>query len=146
MARVLVVVPAGKNVGITSVALGLIQACVVSERNVLFAKPLTQPGLKQEEADYTVDMIELVTGKKPPEPISGHTVERRLADGETAELLEEVVAHIAPLHHQAEVIIVEGFIQSGGFHFYNELNRQLIETLDAGCGIGRRCQSGAYQM
>ena len=34
MARVLVVVPAEKNVGITSVALGLIQACVVSGQRV----------------------------------------------------------------------------------------------------------------
>ena len=78
---------------------------------------MTQPGLKQEEADYTVDMIELVTGKKPPEPFSGHAVERRLADGETAELLEEVVAHIAPLHHQAEVIIVEGSFKVVAFIF-----------------------------
>ena len=39
MARVLLLLPTGTAVGVTSVSLGLIQACQLAGQKVLFAKP-----------------------------------------------------------------------------------------------------------
>lgn len=131
MARVLIVVPAGSQVGLTSAALGLMQASSLNGQRARFVKPISQPGAGKNDTDYTVRLVEQVTGQRPPQPISQAKVEKYLAAGQTQELLEEVVSLVAPFHYKSEVIIVEGLIQIGCFHYDHELNRQLIETLDA---------------
>ena len=129
MARVLLLLPTGTAVGVTSVALGFIQACQLAGQKVLFAKPLPQPGSSLD--DPCLKMVTVATGLKPPNPITQRSFQRHLAAGTIDELLEEVIALVQPLHQQAEVIVVEGLVPTSDFTLDVDIDRRLAVALDA---------------
>lgn len=131
MARILFVSPTSESVGLTSVALGLVRAFDLAGQRAVFAKPFAQPGREHRGRDHSTALIEMIIGHTPPSPIPATRLEEYLAEDRGSELLEEVIARLTPLHHQAEVLVVEGLVASGDFHFDQQLNEHLVRTLDA---------------
>jgi phosphate acetyltransferase len=129
MARVLLLLPTGTAVGVTSVSLGLIQACQLAGQKVLFAKPIPQPGSSLN--DPCIKMVAAATGLTPPQPIAQHTVQRHLQNGTVDELLEKVIAQVQLLHEAAEVIVVEGLVPTADFTLDVDIDRRLAVALDA---------------
>jgi hypothetical protein len=103
--RTVMVAPAGHRVGLTSVSIGLVTALDRSGVAAAFCKPLAQPGSLEE--DRSAALVRLVSRLEPPPSIATAHAEKLLGGGRMDELMEEVVAAVAPLS-DAHVMVVEG--------------------------------------
>ena len=84
--------PSGFGVGLTSVSLGLIRALERNGLRVHFLKPIAQPHPGDDGPERSTALIGRTMGLEPPAPLELHEVERRLANGELDEVLEDIVS------------------------------------------------------
>ena len=126
MPRAVLIAPAGRNVGLTTVCLGLVRALDRLGVRVAFVKPLAAHG-----EDRSVALMKLAARLSPPEPIGRQTAEQRLAAGEDQALMEEVVALCARAAEGADVLVVEGMVPEARMVFSTRVNALMMKALDA---------------
>ena len=85
MPRTLFVAPAGRSVGLTTAALGLVRALDRQGVRVAFCKPIST-----RSADRSIALVKLGSTLHPPDPIARQRVEDLLSNGDEQTLLEEV--------------------------------------------------------
>jgi phosphate acetyltransferase len=124
--RILLVAPAGRSVGLTTVCLGLVRALDRQGVRVAFVKPFTARG-----SDRSVALVKLAAHINPPEPISRHTAEEMLAAGDDQTLMEHVVALCAKATEGADVLVVEGMVPESGMVYSQRVNAAMMKALDA---------------
>ncbi len=126
MPRTLLIAPAGRNVGLGTVCLGLVRALDRQGMRVAFVKPI-----ESREGDRLVSLMMLGARLHPPEPISREKVEELLAAGDDQTLMEQVVAICNKAAEGADVLVAEGMVPESGMVFSTRVNALMMKALDA---------------
>src|SRR5438105_1354599 len=98
--------PAGRSLGLTTVALGTLQALDRRGVKVGFFKPFNQRAADQE--DRSVHFVRAITQLRPAEPIPFGQATRLISEGRLDELLGDVIARFEESTAESELVIVEG--------------------------------------
>jgi len=126
MSHTLLLAPAGRNVGLTTVCLGFVRALDRLGARVAFAKPIAEHG-----EDRSVPLMKLAARLHPPEPIDRHAAEQQLAAGDDHTLMEEVVALCTRAADGADVLVVEGMVTEPRIVGSTRVNALMMKALDA---------------
>lgn len=131
MAHVFYLAPSGSNVGLTSVALGLVHALDEQGCRVAFFKPISQTSERDGGEDRCTHFVTQTTALRPAPPIPIEEAEQLLSSQRTEQLLERVVASFNDSTAGADVVIVEGLVDSPDSPLEDDLNLRLVNTLGA---------------
>ncbi|MCU0797698.1 MAG: phosphate acetyltransferase [Akkermansiaceae bacterium] len=123
-------VPVGKNVGLTSVSIGLVRTLDRLGIRVGFLKALGQPH-PAESFDRSSAYLQATTRLSPPDPIPAHRVRAATSKEEIDDLMEEVVTRFDPLSQDFDAIIVEGLVTTPELPHAEKLNAALARALNA---------------
>jgi len=126
MPRTLLVAPAGRQVGVTTVCLGLVRALDRLGVRVAFTKPIAARG-----ENRAATLVKLGADLRPPEPIARAAAEDLLATGDDQTLMERVVALCARAAEGADVLVVEGMAPEPGMVYSTRVNALMLKALDA---------------
>jgi phosphate acetyltransferase len=126
MAHVLLLAPAGRQVGLTTACLGLVRALDRQGVRVAFAKPIAARG-----EDRVSTLVKLGSALSPPESISRAEADDLLASGDDQTLLERVVALCARAAEGADVLVVAGMWPEPGMVHSARVNALMLKALDA---------------
>jgi phosphate acetyltransferase len=127
MSHVLLLAPAGRQVGLTTACLGLVRALDRQGVRVAFAKPIAARG-----EDRVSTLVRLGSaGLTPPEPISRAEADELLASGDDQTLMEKVVALCARAAEGADVLVVAGMWPEPGMVHSSRVNALMLKALDA---------------
>ncbi len=126
MAHILLVAPAGRQVGLTTACLGLVRALDRQRVRVAFAKPIAGRG-----DDRSVALMKLGAQLDSPEPMARIDVESLLACGDDQTLMERVVALCNGAAEGADVLVVEGMRPEPGIIYSSRVNGLMLRALDA---------------
>ena len=126
MAQVLLVAPAGRQVGLTTACLGLVRALDRQGVRVAFAKPIAARG-----EDRVSSLVQLGSSLSPPAPIPRADADDLLAAGDDQTLMERVVALCARAAEGADVLVVAGMWPEPGMVHSTRVNALMLKALDA---------------
>jgi len=122
----LLVAPAGRQVGLTTVCLGLVRALDREGLRVAFARPIAARG-----EDHSAALLKLGANLRPPEPIARAVADDLLAQGDDQTLMESVVALCSRAAEGADVLVVEGMTPEQGMVHSTRVNALMLKALDA---------------
>ncbi len=126
MPHTLLVAPAGRQVGLTTVCLGLVRALDREGVRVAFVKPVAARG-----EDRSAALMKLGANLSPPEPIARAVAEDLLAAGDDQTLMERVVALCNRAAERADVLVVEGMAPEPGMVYSTRVDALMLKALDA---------------
>jgi phosphate acetyltransferase len=126
MPHTLLVAPAGRQVGLTTVCLGLVRALDREGVRVAFAKPIAARG-----EDHSAALMPLGANLHPPDPIPRAAAEELLAAGDDQTLMERVVGLCARAAEGADVLVVEGMAPEPGMVYSTRVDALMLKALDA---------------
>ncbi|MGR2740560.1 phosphate acetyltransferase [Billgrantia sp. Q4P2] len=134
--QVLLMVPTGVGVGLTSASLGLMQAFDTIGLKSGFLKPFRQDELNGPGPDRSTALVSSTLGLRPPAPISQSDMERLLRQDRLDVLMEQVIE----LYDHAvgsddgsmpDLVVVEGVVPTAHGTYATQLNAQLAHALNA---------------
>ena len=131
MPHTLYLVPSGASVGLTSLALGLVRALDNRGIRVAFFKPIGQKSAADSGPERSTHFIRSTSSLQPAEPIPLEDALRLVRLQRMDELLEQVVRGFHLSAGSADVVVVEGLVQTHGDESQAELNQELERTLSA---------------
>jgi phosphate acetyltransferase len=131
MPRTLYLVPSGHQVGLTSVALGLVRALDKRGTRVAFYKPIGQAAAADAGPERSTYFVRHTSSLKPTVPVALAEAERLIATDRTDELMERVLRGYHESAAGADVVVVEGLVDTHESTGETELNRELVRTLSA---------------
>jgi len=126
MPRTLLVAPAGRQVGLTTVCLGLVRALDREGTRVAYVKPVAERG-----EDRSVALVRLGANVSPPDPIPRAAADELLAANDDQTLMERVVELCARASESADVLVVEGMAPEAGMVHSSRVNALMMKALDA---------------
>jgi phosphate acetyltransferase len=126
MPQTLLVAPAGRQVGVTSVCLGIVRALDRQGVRVAWACPIGGRGTERSAA-----LVRLGADVQPPAPISRQAAEELLAAGDDQTLMEQVVALCNAAAAGADLLVVEGMVPEAGMVYSTRVNALMLKALDA---------------
>ena len=126
MLQTLLVAPAGRRVGLTTVCLGLVRAFDRLGVHVAFVKPIAAFG-----EDRSVALMKAGAHFEAPPPIPRDVVEQLLSDGDDQTLMERVVEICGIASKGADVLIVEGMVPETGMVYSTRVNALMARALDS---------------
>jgi phosphate acetyltransferase len=126
MAHVLLLAPAGRQVGLTTACLGLVRALDRQGVRVAFAKPIAARG-----EDRVSALVKLGSSVTPPASISRAEADELLASGDDQTLMEKVVALCSKAAEGADVLVVAGMWPEPGMVHSSRVNALMLKALDA---------------
>ena len=116
--------------GLTSVSMGLVRALDGVGVHVGFFKPVAQTS-NREGVDHSVHFIRARTTLTPPDPIPLKEAQDRINQGESGQLMEDIIER----HHEAaadcDVVVIEGLVPDRGESYVQRLNIEVARNLDA---------------
>ncbi len=127
MRTVFYLVPAGRSAGLTTVALGLVQALDRRGIRVGFYKPINE---NPELPERSVHFLRSTTHLSPEDPVPLTDASRLLAQGRLDELLGRVLEGFNRSTPDRGLVITEGLTASADDSFRGLLNQELIRALD----------------
>ncbi|MFO1372090.1 MAG: phosphate acetyltransferase [Candidatus Competibacteraceae bacterium] len=131
MAKAILVVPTEQRVGLTTVALGLVHALDREGIPVGFCKPISQPHASDTGPERSTRLARTVTSLNPPEPIPVAEAESLLGHNQENVLLEEVITRYERAARNANIVIVEGLVDTEEQPYGTHLNARMAQSLDA---------------
>jgi phosphate acetyltransferase len=120
--------PTRQNVGLTSVALGVIRALQRQGLRVGFAKPVTQDDTANERSVHFARDVCKITC---PNALSTDQVVSRISEGQIDELLEDIVSLCMGAAQNVDVLVIEGLHTDPSFSFTTRLNADIARSLQA---------------
>jgi phosphate acetyltransferase len=123
--------PSGSGVGLTSVALGVVRALDNRGVRVAFFKPIGQHSEADRGPERSTYFVRRTSTLAPVEPIPLSEAERLVAAHRMDELLDRVMRGFHASRGDADVVVVEGLVDSHDTSDESELNRTLVRTLGA---------------
>ena len=126
--KTLLLVPTAEGIGLTSACLGMIQAldCLGIKAN--FLKPFAQ---QKDKDNRTSALVQHLYQRLQVQPIDAEKIRHMSANGETDELLEEVISLHRQVAKEHEIVIVEGLVPDAEHGYIAQLNAALAQALDA---------------
>ncbi|WP_237152783.1 phosphate acetyltransferase [Oryzibacter oryziterrae] len=110
--RTIFLAPTSSQLGISSVALGLVRAFQREGYDVGFAKPVADPEAYPDGLDRSVHFARTLLGLDTPDPIPAARAEELIRSGNLFTLLEEVVALVEQARGDRSIVVVEGLLPS----------------------------------
>lgn len=126
--QIFYLIPTRQNVGLTSVALGVVRALQRQGFRVGFAKPVAQEETAHEHSIHFAREICLI---ESPSPVSILQADERLAAGQESELLEDIVSLCMRAAEGADVLVIEGMHTDAIHPFTPRLNAEIARSLKA---------------
>ncbi len=124
-------VPVGRDVGLTSTALGLVRALRATGARVGYVKPILQPEATPGDVDLAVPFARALCGVAAPDPIPFAEAVALVRDGRLGDLMERVVALTETVRASHDVVVVEGLIPDADVEIAARLNAETIRSLGA---------------
>ncbi len=131
MAHTLFIAPSGNSVGLTSLALGLVRALDNRGIRVAFYKPIGQSPGHDHGPERSTYFVRKTSSLKPATPIPLDEAERLISARRTDDLLERVMRGFHESAADADVVVVEGLVDTEESSGESELNRELVRALSA---------------
>ncbi|CAG9001674.1 MAG: Phosphate acetyltransferase [Candidatus Celerinatantimonas neptuna] len=131
MARTIMLIPIGDEVGITSVSLGMVRAMERNGVNVNFFKPIAQPNHRHTEPERSTTIIRNATHITPPEPFAADLAENMISANQVDDLLEKIVARFNDGAQSSEVVVIEGLVPTVTSSYASAINYGVAKALDA---------------
>jgi len=131
MPHTLYLVPSGPGVGLTSVSLGLVRALDNRGIRVAFFKPIGPRADEHADPERSTYFVRQTSSLSPAQPIPLDEAERLISSGRMDELLDRVMRGFHASRSDADVVVVEGLVESPETSGDFELNRDLVRTLGA---------------
>ncbi|MBK8182453.1 MAG: phosphate acetyltransferase [Candidatus Competibacteraceae bacterium] len=126
--QIFYLIPTRQNVGLTSVALGLVRALQHQGFRVGFVKPVAQDDTTNEHSIHFVRELCLI---EAPSPIPITQADDRLTAGREPELLEEIVSLCLRAVEDNDVLVAEGLHTDAIYPFTPRLNAEIARSLKA---------------
>ncbi len=132
MNHILLTIPTGAKVGLSTISIGLFRALDRQGVRVGFFKPISQPMHSREGAeDCSTKFIAAESAVVPPEPIPLSEVRSYISEDKTELLMEEIVQRFNQASHGYDALVVEGLLQTEDFPMGAMLNKRIVQTLCA---------------
>ena len=131
MSRIIMLIPTGTSVGLTSVSLGVIRSMEQKGVRLSVFKPIAQPRSGDNTPDQTTTIIRANSAISAAEPLAMSRVEALLSSNQQDVLMEEIIARYHENTKDAEVVLVEGLVPTRKHQFANALNYEIAKTLNA---------------
>ncbi|MBA0167203.1 MULTISPECIES: phosphate acetyltransferase [Pectobacterium] len=131
MSRIIMLIPTGTSVGLTSVSLGVIRSMEQKGVRLSVFKPIAQPRSGDNTPDQTTTIIRANSAINAAEPLAMSRVEALLSSNQQDVLMEEIIARYHENTKDAEVVLVEGLVPTRKHQFANALNYEIAKTLNA---------------
>ena len=122
-------VPIGRNVGFTSISLGLIQALMRSGAKTGFVKPISQPSEPDRRYNLSPFFARTMSRIDVPEPIPFSRAEELLRAGDVSTLMEEVVSIVNSAAKKYDAVVVEGLVPINENPMAYWLNWEMVRCL-----------------
>jgi phosphate acetyltransferase len=119
-----------RDSGLTSMALGLVQALRRDRVAVGFIKPIMQP-VDRGSADHATDFARSLLHLEVPEPMPFAVAEARVRAGGLDALLEDLVAAVELAGAGCDAVVVEGLIPDAGLQIAARLNAAMARAFSA---------------
>ncbi|MBE2295808.1 MAG: phosphate acetyltransferase [Phycisphaerales bacterium] len=126
--QIFYLIPTRQNVGLTSIALGVVRVLQRQGFRVGFVKPVSQNDIANEHSTHFAREICQIDA---PTPFSITEVGERLAAGQDPELLEDIVSLCLRAAEGADVLVVEGLHTEAAHSFTPRLNADVASGLKA---------------
>ncbi len=131
MPHVIYLAPSGSHVGLTTIALGVVRALENRGIRVAFFKPIGQQSERDKSPERSTYFVRQMSALTPVTPIPLEEAERLISVGSKDELLGRVVSNYHQSRADADVVIVEGLVDSQESSGESQLNQELVQTLGA---------------
>lgn len=131
MSRIIMLIPTGTSVGLTSVSLGVIRAMERKGVRLSVFKPIAQPRAGGNAPDQTTAIVRANSSVPAAEPLKMSHVESLLSSNQKDVLMEEIIANYHANTKDAEVVLVEGLVPTRKHQFAQSLNYEIAKTLNA---------------
>ena len=131
MSRIIMLIPTGTSVGLTSVSLGVIRAMERKGVRLSVFKPISQPRAGGDAPDQTTSIVRANSSLPAAEPLKMSHVESLLSSNQKDVLMEEIIANYHANTKDAEVVLVEGLVPTRKHQFAQSLNYEIAKTLNA---------------
>ena len=119
-----------RDTGLTSMALGLVQALRRDHVAVGYIKPIMQPS-DRGTADLGADFARSLLHLDVPEPMPFADAEARLRAGGVDALLQDLVAAVETAGAGCDAVVVEGLIPDAGLQIAARLNAAMVRSFSA---------------
>jgi phosphate acetyltransferase len=123
--------PAGADVGLTTVALGLVSALDRRGVRVAFFKPIAQASEGDSGPERSTLFIRQTTTLEPADPIPLAIATKTISEQGMDQLMGRVIAAYGESTASADVVVVEGLLPMGGDSYLGFVNNELMNTLNA---------------
>ena len=133
MAKTILVVATRQGIGLTSAVLGLYHALDRKGIKVGFHKPVIQYDVEGQEIDHSRSVLRhsARTTADDSLAIRPETVQQALDAGNLDELMETVIQNFEAAKGDADVVVMEGLLETANVPYANEVNRQIARALNA---------------
>jgi phosphate acetyltransferase len=119
------------DVGLTSMALGLVRALQRDGINVGFIKPISQPEDGSGDVDLSTFFAKTLCHLDIVEPIPFAHAEELVRNGQLSALMEDVVSLVETVSNRSDVVIIEGLIPNADLQIASLLNSEMARSLSA---------------
>jgi phosphate acetyltransferase len=123
--------PTGVDVGLTTIALGLVNALDRRGIRVAFFKPIAQTGEGDAGPDRSNHFLRATTTLRPADPIPLATATKTIAEQGLDALMGQVIAAYHESTGSADVVVVEGLLPAAGDSYLGLVSQELVKTLNA---------------
>jgi phosphate acetyltransferase len=122
--------PAGRGQGLTTVALGVVEALDRRGVRVAFYKPIDEGIEQNPEPDRSTHFLRAITPLAPVDPLPLAHVAKLISDGRLDEVMGEVIGSYQNSTKGADMVVVEGLSPSPDDSYRGVLNQELVNALN----------------
>lgn len=123
------IAPTTSGTGLTSVCLGLVRALDQLGVRVAFFKPIAQIYGHDSGPERSTVLIRETVGLQSADPLPLPYAQHKVAEGESDQLMEEVIANFQASAENADVVVVEGLVPRPNEDYIARLNQRVAATL-----------------
>ena len=130
MKHVFFLAPAGRGQGLTTVALGLVEALDRRGVRVAFYKPINESVEKDPDPERSTHFLRALTRLTPVEPLPLPQVAKLTSDDRLDEVLLKVIEAYQDSAKGADMVVVEGLPPTSDDSYRGALNQALVKALN----------------
>ena len=130
MKHVFFLAPAGRSQGLTTIALGMVEALDRRGVRVAFYKPINESLDEHPQPERSTHFLRAITTLAPVDPLPLPQVAKLISDDRLDEVLEKVIGAYQDSTKGADMVVVEGLSPSPDDSYRGTLNQELVKALN----------------